>query len=122
MRGPLGIGIASGHDTSANAEATNDGRINVLLRTAGASLTIAWQGFPAPSGPPVVQQTDIQVEGPTGTTERIPNVGGSALKTVRLPGEGNYSVIVRNFARVEGSGWGARAAATTNATVRVSIQ
>jgi hypothetical protein len=122
VRGPLGIGIASGHDTSANAEAINDGRINVLLRTPGALLNIAWQGFAVPSAAPVAQQAEMQVEGPQGTLETIPNIGSSGTKTVRLPAEGYYSVIVRNFARAEGSGWSARASIATDATVRVSIQ
>jgi hypothetical protein len=122
VRGPFGIGIASGHDTGANAEATNDGRINVLLRSSGGSLKISWERFPPVSGPPLVQQTSIQVEGPTGTIETIANVGGSGEKVLQLSGEGRYSIVVRNFARAEGSGWSAREAASFDAIVHASIQ
>lgn len=123
MRGPLGIGIASGHDTSANAEAVTDGRINVLLRTPGAKLNVRWEGFAAPSGPPAIQRTEIRIVDPSARTlETISNIGGSGEKTVRLPNEGHYAVIVSSFSRAEGSRWSARASVSTDAKVRVSIQ
>lgn len=120
-RGRLGIGIESGHDTGANAEASMDGRVNVLLRKPAAVLAIKWNGFAAPSGPPSVQQAEIQVVGPNGPISTTP-IGSSGEETVRLLGEGYYSVIVRSVSRAEASGHSGRGSVTTNGTVHVSLQ
>jgi hypothetical protein len=59
VRGPLGIGIISGHDTSANAESTADGRINVLFRRSNGTLLVRWEGFPNPPASNVYLQSTI---------------------------------------------------------------
>jgi hypothetical protein len=122
VRGPLGIGIASGHDTSANAEGNVDGRINMLVRTGASKLKISWQNFPAPNNLPVIQRTDLEIVGPSGSIDKISNVGGSGEKVISLPGEGFYSVVVKNVARAEGSGSSARATSSLDGVVRAEVQ
>jgi hypothetical protein len=123
VRGPLGIGIVSGHDTSANAQASADGRINILLRRPEADLVVAWEGFPTSSGSGGVQyQATIQIMGPSGLVDEISAPVGSGERKVRLPAEGQYGLVVRTFARAEGSGHAARASRAIEAIVRARVK
>lgn len=122
VRGPAGIGIVSGHDTSANAEATADGRINILLRRPGADLLVEWQGFPTSRPVGIQQDYAIQVTGPGGVVDEIRAPIGSGERKLRLPAEGYYAVIVKAFSRAEGSGHAARSGLDVKAVVRARVQ
>jgi hypothetical protein len=122
--GVLGLGVASGHDTGANATATADGRINVLLRSSRANLRLTWSGLPqrVNAGGSSIS-TELVLVGPSGQSIQVfEREGPDGTAMVALEGEGQYAVTVKVFARAEASGSAGRARHSVNAMVRAMIE